>query len=211
MHCTGHSHHVDGTVDGTRDAQRDPVCGMNVSEHGTLRTVHQGTTYVFCSEHCLQRFRDDPARYVTDAPMSDVVGHASASGSGTAYVCPMDPDVLQESPGACPKCGMMLEPEVAAPAPTRTEYVCPMHPEIVRSEPGSCPICGMALEPKGVPTGDEGPNPELIDFKRRFWIGAALAIPLLILSMGPLVGLGFLRDMLGERPALWVEIGRAHV
>jgi Cu+-exporting ATPase len=81
-----------------------------------------------------------------------------------------------------------------------------MHPEIEQVGPGSCPICGMALEPKGVPTGDEGPNPELIDFKHRFWIGAVLTIPLLILSMGPLVGIGFLRDMLGERPALWVEL-----
>jgi Cu+-exporting ATPase len=94
----------------------------------------------------------------------------------------------------------------AAEAPAGTVFTCPMHPEIEQVGPGSCPICGMALEPKGVPTGDEGPNPELIDFKHRFWIGAVLTIPLLILSMGPLVGIGFLRDMLGERPALWVEL-----
>ncbi len=96
---------------------------------------------------------------------------------------------------------------VAEEAPAGTIFTCPMHPEIEQVGPGSCPLCGMALEPKGVPSGDEGPNPELIDFKRRFWIGAALAVPLLILSMGPMVGLGFLRDMLGERPALWVEFG----
>ncbi len=94
----------------------------------------------------------------------------------------------------------------AEEAPAGTIFTCPMHPEIEQVGPGSCPICGMALEPKGVPTGDEGPNPELIDFKRRFWIGAVLTIPVLILSMGPLVGLGFLRGMLGERPALWVEL-----
>jgi Cu+-exporting ATPase len=94
----------------------------------------------------------------------------------------------------------------AKEAPAGTIFTCPMHPEIEQVGPGSCPICGMALEPKGAPTGDEGPNPELIDFKRRFWIGAVLTIPLLILSMGPLVGLGFLRDMLGERPALWIEL-----
>ena len=51
--------------------------------------------------------------------------------------------------------------------PKGTQYTCPMHPEIIRDKPGSCPICGMALEPMGVPTGDEGPNPELIDFTRR--------------------------------------------
>jgi len=94
----------------------------------------------------------------------------------------------------------------AEEAPAGTIFTCPMHPEIEQVGPGSCPICGMALEPMGVPTGEEGPNPELIDFKRRFRAGAALTIPLLILSMGPMVGLGFLRDMLGERPALWVEL-----
>lgn len=80
-----------------------------------------------------------------------------------------------------------------------------MHPEIVRDAPGSCPICGMALEPMGVPVSDEGPNPELIDFKRRLWIGAVLTIPLLVLTMGPFVGLGFIREAIGERLTLWVE------
>ena len=86
------------------------------------------------------------------------------------------------------------------------KYTCPMHPEIVRDAPGDCPICGMALEPMGVPTGDEGPNPELLDFRRRMWIGTVLTIPLLILTMGPFVGLGFIRDMIGERTALWTEL-----
>ncbi len=95
--------------------------------------------------------------------------------------------------------------EEAPPAPAGTQYTCPMHPEVVRDAPGDCPKCGMALEPMGVPTGDEGPNPELVDFKRRFWIGAVLTVPLLVLTMGPYLGLGFLRDLLGERTAQWVE------
>jgi Cu+-exporting ATPase len=168
---------------------------MSVSENGTLQTVHKGTSYAFCSEHCLRKFQEDPDRYVTDAPMADDVGHASAAGSSTAYICPMDPDVRQESPGACPKCGMMLEPEVAAPAQTRTEFVCPMHPEIVRGEPGSCPICGMALEPRTV-TMDEEENPELTDMRRRFWVSAVLTLPVFAIAMsemlpsgGPIAGL----------------------
>jgi len=87
-----------------------------------------------------------------------------------------------------------------------TKYTCPMHPEIVRDAPGDCPKCGMALEPMGVPTADEGPNPELVDFKRRFWIGSVLTIPLLVMTMGPYVGLGFVRDALGAQLALWVEL-----
>lgn len=90
--------------------------------------------------------------------------------------------------------------------PPGTKYTCPMHPEIVRDAPGDCPICGMALEPQGVPSPDEGPNPELVDFKRRFRVGAVLTVPLLILSMGPFVGLGVIRDTLGETVSLWAEL-----
>ncbi len=90
--------------------------------------------------------------------------------------------------------------------PEGTKYTCPMHPEIVRDEPGDCPICGMALEPMGVPAADEEPNPELVDFKRRFLIGAILTIPLLVLTMGPFVGLGAVREIFGERTTLWIEL-----
>lgn len=96
--------------------------------------------------------------------------------------------------------------EDAGPVPKGTQFTCPMHPEIIRDEPGDCPKCGMALEPMGVPVGDEGPNPELVDFKRRFWIGAVLTVPLLVLTMGPFVGLGFVRDIFGERMTLWIEL-----
>ena len=90
--------------------------------------------------------------------------------------------------------------------PKGTQYTCPMHPEIIQDGPGDCPKCGMALEATGVPAADDGPNPELVDFKRRFWVGAALTVPLLVLTMGPYVGLGFVRDLLGERATLWVEL-----
>jgi Cu+-exporting ATPase len=90
--------------------------------------------------------------------------------------------------------------------PAGTQYTCPMHPEIIRDKPEDCPICGMALEPMGVPAADQGPNPELVDFRRRFWVGAVLTVPLLVLSMGPFVGLGFVRDALGERLAVWSEL-----
>ncbi len=88
-----------------------------------------------------------------------------------------------------------------AAAPAGTKWTCPMHPEIVRDAPGSCPICGMALEPV-LPTGD--PNPELADFTRRMWISLAASVPLIVLTMGELVGLP-LRDWIGSRVAAWVE------
>lgn len=90
--------------------------------------------------------------------------------------------------------------------PEGTKYTCPMDPEIITDAPGDCPICGMALEPMGVPTGEQGPNPELVDFTRRFWVGTALTLPILVLAMGPMVGLGFLREVLGETVSAWAEL-----
>ena len=80
----------------------------------------------------------------------------------TNYTCPMHPEVVQNGPGDCPKCGMALEP-MNPPATTKIEYTCPMHPEIVRNEPGSCPICGMALRSHREVTATEEKNPELRD------------------------------------------------
>ncbi|MGI9407513.1 MAG: heavy metal-binding domain-containing protein, partial [Hyphomicrobiaceae bacterium] len=97
------------------------------------------------------------------------------------------------------------EPMSPEQLPDGTQYTCPMDPEIVRDEPGTCPICGMALEPMGVPDFDAGPNPELLDFTRRFWIGAALAIPLLLVAMGPMLGLP-VREWLGHGWAAWLEL-----
>src|SRR5574341_2306613 len=110
----------------------------------------------------------------------------------TVYTCPMHPEVRQDGPGACPKCGMALEPVLPATPAIRTEYTCPMHPEIVRDAPGACPICGMPLEPRTV--GLEDPeNPELVDMRRRFWWGAALGSPVFLLAMADMMlgaGLG---------------------
>ena len=90
----------------------------------------------------------------------------------------------------------------AAAAPEGTIWTCPMHPEIRRDAPGSCPICGMALEPLE-PSVDEQPNPELIDMSRRFWISAALTLPILILVMG---GELFGFELLPMRISVWAQL-----
>ena len=91
----------------------------------------------------------------------------------------------------------------ASQASKASQYTCPMHPEIIEDHMADCPLCGMALEPMGVPTDE--PNPELIDFTRRFWVSAICSVPLLILTMGPMVGLD-LRHPMGERNAILLEL-----
>ncbi len=191
---------------------RDPVCGMTVDPAAGKPTAqYGGHVYHFCSASCREKFTKTPDAYLeaVDPVCGMKVNRANAKhfarheGQGF-YFC---------SAG----CKTKFEAEPAKylgdrPAPQAmpkgTQYTCPMHPEVIRDKPGSCPKCGMALEPMGVPTGDEGPNPELVDFTRRFWVSAALSIPLLILTMGPMIGLP-VRDWFGEKLAVWIELALA--
>src|SRR5215831_9029464 len=188
----------------------DPVCGMAVDPATAAgKFDYEGETYYFCHPNCLRKFKADPQGYLNKAPQLAAMGRPVVQLGGKSgslpvmttaqpqsetrivreddeYTCPMDPEVVQNGPGACPKCGMALEP-MTPPAPaTKTEYVCPMHPQIVRDEPGSCPICGMALEPR-VTTLEEEENPELKDMKRRFWVSVALTLPVLFLAMSEMI------------------------
>ncbi len=125
--------------------------------------------------------------------------------SAADYTCPMDPEVHQSVPGACPKCGMALETAIPVEPSSKTEYVCPMHPEIVRAEPGSCPICGMALEPR-VAAAEERENPELTSMRRRFWASVVLTLPILAAAMGEhLPGIP-LANFISPRALTWMEL-----
>ena len=102
-----------------------------------------------------------------------------------------------------------LAPEATTPetVPEGTIYTCPMHPEIRQVGPGSCPICGMALEPVTV-TAETGPNPELVDMTRRFWIGVVLAVPVVALEMGG--HLTNLHMLLGQQLSNWLQLAARH-
>ncbi len=97
------------------------------------------------------------------------------------YTCPMHPEIEQQGPGSCPKCGMALELKDIPLTNTKTEYTCPMHPEIVQDHPGSCPKCGMALEAVTVEAQED--TSELDDMTRRLWVSAILAIPIFFSAM----------------------------
>ena len=139
----------------------DPVCGMTVtlSPEMPTKTV-DGKTLFFCSETCQKKYKDDPWFY----------------DSGRAA-------------------------ERTKTAPANVQYTCPMHPEIIRDVPGACPRCGMALEPT-VPSDE--PSQELNDFTHRMWISVAAAVPLIVLTMGPMVGLP-VRDWVGHQMSGYLE------
>ncbi len=107
-----HDHHAHGHAETPPDDGKtaiDPVCGMRVNPITTAhRTLHEGTEYVFCGNGCRVKFEADPAKYLGPKP-----AEPPPAIPGAIYTCPMHPEVRQTGPGACPKCGMALEPEDA--------------------------------------------------------------------------------------------------
>ncbi len=186
------------------EALIDPVCGMAVDSQSAAASFdHKGKIYYFCSTRCLQKFREDPERYINAAaqpptPQPIAIQPAQAqtptAKDSRLYTCPMHPELREPKPGSCPKCGMSLEPATVTAPKEKVEYTCPMHPQIIRDGPGFCPICGMALEPRIIAL-DEEENHELKDMRRRFWVSVVLSLPLLVIGMSefipgsPLVGL----------------------
>lgn len=214
-----HAHTADGGCCAAKAAAptaeavvRDPVCGMNVNPAAGKPSVeHGGRLFHFCSENCRTKFVAEPEKYLTatDPVCGMNVDRATArhfsrhEGQGF-YFCSAGCQAKFE---AEPQKYLGDRPALL-PMPKGTQYTCPMHPEIIRDKPGSCPICGMALEPMGVPTGDEGPNPELVDFTRRFWVSTVLSVPLLIVAMAPMLGLTF-QAFVDERTMVWLELALA--
>jgi P-type Cu+ transporter len=147
--------------------ERDPVCGMNVNpETAKARADHDGKAYYFCCEGCAQKFQKVPGEFLT---VSRLAAHDSVSVAAT-----------EKPQGSRTRPALPVDATTAAGEQIR--YTCPMHPEIARMGPGSCPICGMALEPMDV-AAEEQADPEYDSMRKRFWMGAALSLPLLILSM----------------------------
>ena len=191
---------------------RDPVCAMTVDPDADKPTYeHEGHVYRFCCAGCRDKFAASPEDYLeADDPVCGMTvarasaRHVAKHAGQRFYFCSARCQEKFEGDPAVYLQGLP-EPE---PMPEGTLYTCPMCPEIVREGPSDCPKCGMALEPMGVPAADAGPNPELVDFTRRLWIGAALTVPVLALAMGPMIGLP-LREWIGGTIAGWAELALA--
>jgi Cu+-exporting ATPase len=125
----------------SKSMTKDPICGMTVDEATALRAERDGETFYFCSEHCRKKFLSTPA----------TAKHEEKPQGKVIYTCPMHPEVQQDHPGDCPKCGMTLVLKTATASP------------------------------------DQAENAELHDMTKRFWIGAALTLPVFVLAMAHLI------------------------
>jgi Cu+-exporting ATPase len=184
----------------------DPVCGMKIDpEKASSKQDYEGQTYYFCGRSCAEKFKENPASFLTSKPKQSPEQSPTTEAGG--YTCPMHPEVHKDGPGDCPKCGMALEPETMTAPTTKTQYTCPMHPQIIRDEPGNCPICGMTLEPITVTVSET--NPELDSMTRRFWIGTALALPLLAIMVSDFLPSHPIQGLLKGPSLGWFELAIA--
>jgi Cu+-exporting ATPase len=210
---------------------KDPVCGMTVTEETAVSTIEwEGQTYGFCAEYCHDLFMKHPEKFVE--PETEEVKKESACCSSDNSriskkdpVCGMDVDPKHAAGKSnynetayyfcsthC-KTKFDADPEsyLSDKKPEKTviqegknvKYTCPMHPEVISDKLEDCPICGMALEPMEISLEDTE-NPELIDMAKRFWISSALALPLLIITMGGMITGG----MFGPWQT-WIELALA--
>ena len=204
----------------------DPICGMTVSPEtaaGSLETG--GETFYFCSKGCLEKFKNQlempkiqPAmvqlgrKKVSDADFEThvdpvckmIVQPQTAAGKfdykgTTYYFCATNClNKFRQNPEKFLQQDAKPEPMASADV----EYTCPMHPEIVQIGPGTCPICGMALEPKVISLDDK-PDPEYLDMKRRFWISAALTLPVFALAMAEM--LPNFNNVISPKTSIWIQ------
>ena len=143
---------------------KDPVCGMLVDPQKSAgKVLHADKTYYFCSKRCAERFEKEPEKFLA-APGAS--GMEPASHARTSH------QLAHASPSS----------DAISPAKKDARYTCPMHPEIIQLGPGSCPICGMALEPMDAFAEVEA-DPEYDSMLRRFWVSAALSLPVLLVAM----------------------------
>ena len=184
-----HQHHVE-QGERSDDALHDPVCGMPVTATSSHLQSYAGRTYYFCSAHCHSKFTEDPARYVHPGPSEAVHTHEHAHHHHETG----DAACLDHAPS-----GAATEVDVA---PVKGAlYTCPMHPEIRQDHPGNCPKCGMTLEPL-LPELEEDDNPELRDFRHRFWWTLPLTSAVFVLAM-----FGHQLNWFDMSVQSWIELG----
>lgn len=179
------------------DTAIDPVCGMTVDPTAARSSTYQEQSYYFCSDGCLRKFESEPDDVLAKREQKLA---AKGADAGTSKA---------EATHSC--CGGNSGPAttlIDKPSNPKAIYTCPMHLEIEQVGPGDCPICGMDLEPKVVELSDPAGDEQYLDMRRRFWQAVVLTVPLLVIAMGPMVGL-HVADWMSNQTFGWLQFALA--
>jgi Cu+-exporting ATPase len=155
-------HNTSGPETVQTEELKDPVCGMSVTPDSPHQSTYADKGYYFCSARCREKFAQDPEGYLNKSKVK------------------------------------------TAPVDQNAWYICPMHPEVRQQGPGTCPKCGMALEPEA-PSLEEEENPELTDFRRRFWWSLPFTVAVFALAMFG-HSIPALRSVLHGNTQNWIEL-----
>ena len=177
----------------TETKATDPVCGMLVVPSSARSSDYQGDSYFFCSDSCRRKFDENPTAVLAQAAQHEAKQVDSTGPEDSCCSSHVDSDQATVNE-------RLADPQAI--------YTCPMHPEVEQVGPGDCPVCGMDLEPKDVDMANDGDDEQYHNMQRRFWLGVVLSVPLLVLAMGPMIGLN-LAKALSDQVFGWLQLALA--
>ena len=193
-----HDHHDPEATLQTADALKDPVCGMTVTARSEHHAEHDGHPYYFCSTKCVTKFNADPKRYAAGTlnPMSTAPTPTPAQ-AGTIYTCPMHPEIRQNHPGNCPKCGMTLEPELPSLDDDENPELVDFTRRFWWTLPFSVVVMVLAMA---------GHKLALFHGDTQNWIEFALTLPVALWAGWPFYKRG-VQSVINRSPNMWTLIG----
>ncbi len=174
-------------------SEKDPVCGMTVNPKLARSHAHRHTTYYFCGQGCLTKFAADPDKY-----LSPTAVEAAPAPAGATYTCPMHPEIRQDDPGACPKCGMALEPEMPS---LDGEDDNPELRDFTQRFWFTLPLSAVVLM-----LAMFGHQLGLMSMRAQSWVELLLATPVVLWAGWPFVERG-VQSVLNRSPNMFTLIG----
>ena len=196
MHNSSNEHHLGAASKPSSESLKDPVCGMPVTAQSEHHAEHGGKPYYFCSAKCLSKFAEVPARYAggdaASAPAETV-----PQAPGTIFTCPMHPEIRQDQPGTCPKCGMTLEPVMPSLADEENPELIDFTRRFSWTLPFSVAV--MVLAMAGHSLGWLAPRTQA-------WIELVLSLPVVLWAGWPFYVRG-VQSLIHRSPNMWTLIG----
>jgi Cu+-exporting ATPase len=190
-----HAGHHPVTPPATTDL-KDPVCGMSVTEQSRHKLEHEGHQYYFCSAGCKAKFAADPAKYAEAARSAEPPETHAAAPAGTIYTCPMHPEIRQDHPGNCPKCGMTLEPLMPEIEEGENKELVDFQRRFWWTLPLTVSVTVLAMF---------GHRLNWFDMAQS-WIELALSLPIVLWAGWPFFVRGW-QSILNRSPNMWTLIG----